>query len=193
MQALILTLVLAPAPVPKTEVADWRAAIQFRPFEFDRDHFGADNSVEVARQAGLTAKFAHDPSSRFEGSFTFARKGGPKVEHRGHRWSTAVVRGDVLYFADYDPITSGCTIIAYDLTTGKKGWAKAVEGLGPIDHSKYRNAVAMMVEKHPRTRGSFALVVTGWEAAGAYTEVLDLMTGKQLAHKTYMDTGLPKP
>ena len=192
MQTLILSVLVIAAPVPKGETADWKAAIQSRDFEFDHDHFGAQRSVEAARKAGLTARFSVPVDSR-GGTFTFAKRGGPKVELKGHVWSTAVVHGEVVYFADYDPIASGCTIVAYDLTTGKQGWSKEVEGLGPINHSKYLNIVALTVEQCPRTKRSFALVVTGWEAAGAYIEVLDLLSGKQLAHKKFKDTGLPKP
>jgi hypothetical protein len=140
----------------------------------------------------VAVEFVTDPGSPDE--YIVSRKDGPKFAVRGHAQSAFVVRGDALYFADYHGASSGCTIAAYDLTTGKKAWSKPLEGLGPIDHSKYRNKVAMAVEKHPDSKDAFALVITGWEAAGGYIEVIDLGTGKQLANKKfdYDDVGLPK-
>jgi len=193
--ALSLSLPLSAAPVPKVEPGDWKAVLKDREFHFDREHMGADNSAAAARKAGLAAEFTLNPSDPSHGEFTFARKDGPKVTVPGHRFTPAVVRGDALYVADYSTISSGCTIVAYNLTTGKKAWAKPLEGLGPVSHSKYRNYVAMSVEEHPSAKGDFALVISGWEAAGSYIEVIDLGTGKQLANKKFdFDAaGLPRP
>ncbi|MCI0701010.1 MAG: hypothetical protein L0241_08000, partial [Planctomycetia bacterium] len=98
--------------------------------------------------------------------------------------------GDALYVAEFDSIASGCKVVAYDLVTGKKAWDRQLEGIGPVSHSKYRNRVAMAVEKHPNAN-HFALVITGWEAFGRYIEVIDLVTGKQLALETFEAGGLP--
>jgi outer membrane protein assembly factor BamB len=189
---MFLALVLAAtpaAPVPPTPVADWKSAIKPREFRIDWDNAGAGNGVAAARKAGLSASFELN-EGRFDGTFTFQRKGGPKVTFADHADTAVVVRGDALYVAKFNGISSGCTVVAYDLTTGKKAWEKALEGIGPVSHSKYRNRVAMAVEKHP-TADHFALVITGWEAFGRYVEVIDLGTGKQLAHKTYESAGVP--
>jgi outer membrane protein assembly factor BamB len=194
MHPLLVALSLVAAPVPKVEPGDWKAALKDRKFDFNPEHSGPDNSAAAARKAGLAAEFVWDGSG-WEGEFKFAKKDGPKITIRGHYYSVAIVRGDALYFADYDMISSGCTVVAYDLTTGKKAWAKPLEGIGPVSHSKYRNRVAMAVEQHPTAKGDFALVVTGWETAGAYVEVIDLGTGKQLANKKfdYETTSLRRP
>ncbi len=185
--ALVLTL--AAAPVPKVEPVDWKAAIKYREFRFDASRCG----IAAAKRAGLTVEFdAHEAGATRE--YYFFRNDEPKVIVPGHAASAFVVRGDALYFAHYHPSSSGCTVVAFDLTTGKKAWSRPLEGLGPIDHSKYRNKVAMAVEKHPDSKDAFALVITGWEAAGGYVEVIDLVTGKQLANKKFDsdDVGLPK-
>jgi hypothetical protein len=194
--SLPLFLPLLAAPVPKVEPGDWKAALKDRKFDFKREHTGADNSAAAARKAGLTAEFTLIPCDTPHGKFTFAKKGGPEVMFRGHTDTPVVVRGDALYVADYDPIASGCTIDAYNLTTGGKiAWAKPLEGIGPVKHSKYGNRVAMAVEEHPTAKGDFALVITGWEASGSYIEVIDLGTGKQLANKKFdfEAAGLPRP
>ena len=179
---MFLAFILAAAPVPPAVIADWKPAIKAREFAFEADHSGALNSVAAAKKAGLTAEFAAKEFG--DGEFTFQRKDSPKVTVMGHTGTPVVVRGDVLYVADFSPIANGCKVVAYDLTTGKKAWEKPLAGIGPIDHTKYRNKVAMSVEKHP-TENHFALVIVGWESAGRYVEVLDLTTGKQLAHKKY--------
>jgi hypothetical protein len=187
--SLPLSLPLLGAPVPKVEPVDWKAAIRHREFKFDASQCG----IAAAKRAGLTVEFdANEAGATRE--YYFSRKDGPKITVAGHADSPFVARGDALYFAHYHPSSSGCTVVAFDLTTGKKAWSRPLEGLGPIDHSKYRNKVAMAVEKHPDSKDAFALVVTGWEAAGGYVEVIDLVTGKQLANKKFDsdDVGLPK-
>jgi hypothetical protein len=190
---MFLALVLAAtpaAPVPPTPAtAGWKSAIKPREFRIDWDNAGAGNGVAAARKAGLSASFEPDKDG-FDGTFTFQKKDGRKVTFADHADAAVVVRGDALYVAKFSGISSGCTVVAYDLTTGKKAWAKALEGIGPVSHSKYRNRVAMAVEKHPNA-DHFALVITGWEAFGRYVEVIDLATGKQLAHKTYESAGVP--
>jgi PQQ enzyme repeat len=186
---MFLALVLAAAPVPPMLVADWKAALKSRAFDFEADHSGALNGVAAAKKAGLSATFEPDKDG-FDGTLTFQKKDCPKVTVRGHAQTAIVIRGDVLYVADYCPIASGCTVLAFDLTTGKKAWQQQLEGIGPVSHSKYRNRVAMTVEKHPDV-AHFALVITGWEVSGQYVEVIDLTTGKQLGLKTYESPSLP--
>jgi hypothetical protein len=183
---VFLVLLLAPsAPVPPAPTtADWKPAIKVRAFEFDADNSGALNSVAAAKKAGLIAEYSTDPQRFRDGTFTFRTKDGPKVTVRGHGGTRVVVRGDAIYVAEFSPIATGCKVVAYDLATGKKAWEKELAGIGPVAHSRYSNRVAMAVEKHP-TENHFALVIAGWEATGRYVEVLDLATGKQLAHKKY--------
>jgi hypothetical protein len=187
----LLALTFAAAPVPKDEPADWKRVIKDRTFKFDDATTAWDKEVEAAKKAGLAVEFAAGEHF-LTGEYTFAKKDGPKFTVSGHGRSVYVMRGDVLYFADYSPISSGCQIAAYDLTTGKKAWKMQLEGLGPIDHTKYRNRVVMSVEQHPTVKDAFALVITSWEAAGGYIEVRDLATGKQLALKKFETSELPK-
>jgi hypothetical protein len=182
---LALVLAVSAAPVPPTPpVPDWKPAIKAREFIFEADNSGPLNSVAAAKKAGLDAGYQPNPNGFGEGEFTFQKKDGPQITVRGHFGTPAVVHGDALYVADFCPIANGCKIVAYDLTTGKKAWDRPLAGIGEVSHSKYRNRVAMSVEKHS-TEKHFALVIVGWESSGRYVEVLDLTTGKQLAHKTY--------
>ena len=50
-------------------------------------------------------------------------------------------RGGVLYRAEFHPHASGCAVAAYDLKVRRQLWRSELRGLGPVDHSKYFNAV----------------------------------------------------
>ena len=182
---MFLALVLAAAPVPPAPAtADWKAALKFREFKLDRDRSDSKKATAAAEKAGLTGSVAASHEAGWHCLFVFRKKDGPPVQFEGHPYTPFVVRGDVLYVANYHPGTNGCGVYAYDLTTGKRAWTKALDGIGAVDHSEYSNRVALAVEKHP-DRDHFALVIVGEEASGRYVEVLDLATGKQLAHRKY--------
>ena len=181
--ALVLAVSAAPAP-PTPPGPDWKPAIKAREFNFEADNSGPLNSVAAAKKAGIDAEYQPNPNGFGEGEFTFQKKGGPKFTVSGHFGTSAVVHGDALYVADFSPLANGCKVVAYDLTTGKKAWDRPLAGIGEVPHSKYRNRVAMSVEKHP-DKDHFALVIVGQESAGRYVEVIDLATGKQLANRKY--------
>jgi hypothetical protein len=179
--ALLLSLPLLAAPVPKTEPADWKSVIENRQYKPNRVGIKAEKSVAAARAAGLVAEFTQDDDG-CTGVFAFAMKDGPKLALSGHCYSVAIVRGDVLYLADFERGAGGGKIVAYDLTTGKLAWQKKLDTIGVTcgDH-----IASMAIEQHPNIKGSSALVVTGEKDANPFIEVLDPWTGKQLALKTF--------
>lgn len=87
-----------------------------------------------------------------------------------------VIDGGTLYSARHSDISTGCTLHAFDVQTGREKWAVALTGLGPIAHSKYFNLVQARV-----TGGR--VVVFGWEAAGRYVEARDAATGAMISHQ----------
>ncbi len=90
---------------------------------------------------------------------------------------TAIARsGSLVLVAEFSPIATGCAISAYDLENGMSVWHTDLEGLGPIDHSKYSNRVQMEVIDR-------VLVVRGWEAAGHYIECLSIADGHRVWHE----------
>ena len=99
--ALLLSLPLLAAPVPKTEPVDWKSVIENRQYKPNRVGSKAEKSVAAAKAAGLAAEFTQDDDG-CSGVFAFASKGGPKLALSGHCYSVAVVRGDVLYLADFE-------------------------------------------------------------------------------------------
>jgi hypothetical protein len=82
---------------------------------------------------------------------------------------------DTVFVAHYCVMSSGATIHALDLATGKARWSTPVKGLGPIDHSKYSNHVVLKL-----IRGY--LVAFGNEAQGRYIEIFDPQSGKMLSN-----------
>jgi hypothetical protein len=96
----------------------------------------------------------------------------------GHDGTVFAVRQEVVYYADYAPYSSGCAVVAYDLQAKKTLWRTNLKGLGPIDHSKYGNAVILDIKED-------AVHILGNEPAGRYVEYLDLKTGKTVGHKVF--------
>jgi hypothetical protein len=88
-------------------------------------------------------------------------------------------RGDLLYFAEFNPITTGCSVVAYDFKAKKQLWKTDLKGLGPIDHSKYRNEVAISMTNED------VIYVRGNEAGGRYVEFVDAKTGKTVGNKVF--------
>jgi hypothetical protein len=175
--------VASAAPVPPTPAPpDWRGAIREREFQFDKAQEGIEASIRAAKKGGAEVAIDGD-FTRGEVEVRISQ-GGKPVVLLAHARAAFAVRGGVLYFAVFSPYANGCSVAAYDLKTGKKLWTQSVQGIGPIPHFAYQNRVILAVEKHP-TADAWAVVVTGWESAGRYVEVLDPRTGKQLANKTF--------
>jgi len=98
-------------------------------------------------------------------------------QERGH--CVCLVRNGTLYRAEYDQISSGCAIVAVNLKPGKEIWKATLQGLGPIDHSKYRNRVWM------ESVDDLVFAIYGHESAGRYVELVDWKSGKTLGHKVF--------
>lgn len=97
---------------------------------------------------------------------------------KGHKYIVFTRWKDVLYIAEYSPIASGCTIVALDLKTGIQLWLTLLEGIGPTQHSKYRNLVNIETDGQK-------VIIMGNESHGRYIESLDIQSGKRLANKKF--------
>jgi hypothetical protein len=83
---------------------------------------------------------------------------------------------DVVYVADFSPIASGCTVVAYDLKERKELWRCPLKGNPPQAHSEYRHQVNI-------TTRPGAVVIYGKESNGRYIEFVDMHAGKTIEHK----------
>jgi hypothetical protein len=98
----------------------------------------------------------------------------------GHDGTVFAERKNVLYYADFSQWSSGCTVVAYDLKSKKQLWKTNLKGLGPIDHTKYHNAVILELKDD-------ALHILGNESAGKYVEYVELKSGKTVGHRVFTD------
>ena len=109
-------------------------------------------------------------------TITVTRAGQTVYSLEGHEYSVFVVARDILYYADFEPGHSGCTIDAYDLKAGKVLWKTCLWGIGAGSHSQYWNRINLEINAQ-------YLTVFGNEAYGRYIELLDLSTGKTVGNR----------
>lgn len=86
-------------------------------------------------------------------------------------------REGILYHAAYHRSSTGCAVVALDLKARRQLWETHLEGVGPVDHSKYSNDVRIepLLDE--------TLAVYGKESAGSYVEIVDMKTGKIVGHR----------
>ena len=97
-----------------------------------------------------------------------------------HRWQTHpesafLIKDKIVIYANFSMISSGCELRAYDLEKREEIWRSRLDGLGPVDHSKYRNRINMELRND-------RVVVFGNESSGQYIESRDIKTGELIAH-----------
>jgi hypothetical protein len=90
--------------------------------------------------------------------------------------AVGVVAGDVLIVAVFGRISSGSSLFAVDLRSGKLRWSADVVQLN-VEHSEYWNDVT--VER----RGD-EIVLRGVEAGGCYVQAFDLSSGRRRFART---------
>ncbi len=129
----------------------------------------------------------YDPKERGRMTFQFERDGKAVVSHQGHTGSVFRTEGNNLYFADFAPSASGCTVSAHDLTTGRERWRMTLAAVGKQVHSAYSNRVTVGFSRLPGVdkEGDGVVCITGRESYGDYVEILDRHSGVTLAHKVY--------
>jgi len=120
---------------------------------------------KTRRYRGLTLRFTKDGKE----AFVFEHI----VEH-----TVFVVKDHILYYAEYNRISTGCNVVAVDLTNGKQLWKTGLKGLGPINHSSYSNAVALELVEG-------AVKVLGHESKGDYIEFVEMKEGKTVGNKVF--------
>ena len=129
---------------------------------------------------GYQAEAVKDATDSLDRTTIHVRAGGRERCSWVERGDFAFLgRADVLYRADYHWTSSGCAVVAFDLKAGKELWKASLKGLGPVDHSKYRNRVWM--ERLDET----VFAVYGHESAGRYVELVDYKSGRTVGHKVY--------
>lgn len=103
-------------------------------------------------------------------------KGQEVCSFRAHDETVFTQHGDAVFVADFCPIATGCTVVAYDLRARKELWRCELRGNPPKWHSMYRHQVSISVD-------GGAVLVYGNESNGRYIEYVDAKTGKTVGHK----------
>jgi hypothetical protein len=164
------------APLPLRE--DYQKKADAAPWQWSD---GRASAADSARR--LKGDYQAEVESRgmFGEVVIRIRKGGAAVHSfPGHVGTVFAVRADVLYSAQFSRSAPGCAVAAYDLREKKQLWTATLRGLGPIEHSAYRNAVLLDLDTQ-------AVCVRGNECLGRYIEYVDLRTGKTVGHKRYSE------
>jgi len=145
---------------------------------------GAADGKFYAKQ--LPANFSAEIPKEWDGAFKFKEQENVLLEMKAYPGTSFVLGDKVLIYAAYHPMSSGCSLVAYDLEKKAERWKTHLQGLGPIAHSKYHNAV------HLEMLGALAstgyICVFGQESAGRYIEVVDLKTGKSIYNRKLADS-----
>jgi hypothetical protein len=133
------------------------------------------------RQA-LGAKYSivmiSKPNDRY--TLTFKVLHGKKEVYAwdGHVKSVFRIQEDRLYYARFSYSTSGGSVVAVDLSTGKELWDSPLQGIGLVQHSSYLNQMNLDANLK-------VVVVWGNESMGRYLEFKDVTTGKTVGHKIF--------
>src|SRR5690606_32229672 len=83
-----------------------------------------------------------------------------------------LLKGDLLYIANYHPIATGSSLHCFDLKTEKMKWTADVLQVN-ASHSEYYNKVTLSMYKD-------RLLMQGDEAYGSYLQIFDAESGKRL-------------
>jgi hypothetical protein len=96
----------------------------------------------------------------------------------GHMNSVFRILDDRLYYANFHPSSSGGTVIAVDLKTGKELWTSSLNALGDISHSAYRTLLNIDCSND-------VVTIFGNESMGQYFEIKRTDTGATVGHKIF--------
>ncbi len=142
------------------EKTPWSWPVETATPEACARHFGAGYDVEL--------KSRDVPS--MPPMVEVRRDGKTIVSWRAHIASVFLRRADTLYYAEFSPYSSGCSIVAYHLNHGER-WKTPLWGIGPLGNSMYTNRVNMKLDGNH-------LIVFGDESAGRYIQLVDVRTGR---------------
>jgi len=175
------SLAAEPADPLSAKKKAWQDSLEKAKFCFSDSY--ADVLYYLSQYQGdCKIHIIYDPNAWWGLTFKFERDGKDVLSLHGHAHSVFCTANNVLYFAHFTTSSDGCTVSAYDLTTGKKLWTTELSAVGHRMHSRYRNAVMMGLSS---SEPDSVLIIKGRESFGDYSEILDRSSGKVIAHKIY--------
>lgn len=144
-------------------------------------HWQAEQSTILYSLSQMPGKYKfrldYDPAKHGM-TFSFLKTEKVVFTFRGHKHSVFKIHDDILYYPVFHFSSSGCQVVAYDLTKRKELWRKSVKGIGGVKHSAYRNLITLDVNTD-------VVTIRGHESFGDYIEFLDRNSGDTVGHRTY--------
>jgi hypothetical protein len=118
------------------------------------------------------------PNERY--NLTFKVLNGEKEVYAwdGHVKSVFRIQEDRLYYARFSFASSGGSVVAVDLSTGKKLWDSPLQGIGLVEHSAYLNQMNLDANLE-------VVWVWGNETMGRFLEYKDVTTGKTVGRRIF--------
>jgi len=172
----------AAAAAPAPEDKDYQKIADQEEWKWVPEQASARNAAKNFKGDFRAEVVEKDTGGRKSAAVKFASGDDVVFTIEGHTETVFAGRDNIVYYADFSQISSGCSVIAYDLKAKKQLWKTGLKGLGPIKHFQYRNQVILDIKDD-------AVHVRGNEAAGKYVEYLDLKTGKTVGHKVAEKVG----
>jgi hypothetical protein len=156
----------------KADAAKWRWSKEHASLHYSISKYLTDFEVKIAHNKPKEDElWIVEPLT-----ITILDKETPIYSFRGWDSNVFTRLGNVIYIAEFCPIRTGCSLVAFDLKNRVQLWKSWRKGIGPVMHSKYLNLVNIEVDEG-------AILVFGNEAQGRYIEYVDLETGKTVGHK----------
>jgi len=115
---------------------------------------------------------------RYSLTITVLFAGREVYSWKGHRHSVFRILDDRLYYAKFHPSSTGGSVVAVDLGTGKELWTSGLKALGGIKHSAYRAILNLDCNRD-------VVTVHGNESMGRYIEFKRVDTGETVGHKIF--------
>jgi hypothetical protein len=156
----------------KADDMEWRWSKEHATLRWCISEYLSDYEVKLIEDEGPWGRLTIQISDKGELIHSF----------RGHHRTVFVRSGNVLYVAEFGPISSGCGVSAFDMKEREQRWWTRLKGIGDPPHSKYYNAINIEMEEG-------AILVFGNEAFGRYIEYLDPATGKTVGHRRLAGPG----
>jgi hypothetical protein len=151
----------------KAENTEWRWSKEHASLRWCVSEYLADYEMKIE----------NDPDSWGALTITILDHGKQIRTFRGHEGTVLTRSGNLIYLARFSPISSGCSLAAYDLKKeGKQLWVSDLKGIEPRPHSIYWNRVNIEMD-------DAAILVFGYEGHGRYIEYVDPETGKTLGNR----------
>jgi hypothetical protein len=170
-------VITCPAAEPKRDAAFWQKVL-------DHAHWSwSDREAEIfysMTQSGFAyqIELIRPPGGSDELTIRFVKDGKAICSWKGHTHSVFVQKDSTLVYALFHPSQQGCTLVAVNLDSGAELWRTELQAIEKAGHSGYSNLINMNAAEG-------IVVVHGKEGFGNYDEIVDLKTGKTLAHRVY--------